>query len=89
VALAKTIQDSFPPLDALKNYAKPVTSWSAEDTPAPDAASWTACFPDLGQMTKLCERLFSWGTSTGIKQKLSKHVWPGIHLHRMLRVCQS
>ena len=88
--LAASIGDDYPPVSVLKKYIRPVTSWSIGDgSEAPDASLWEARTPDLGKMTRICERLFTWGTGAGIVDKLSQHVWPGTCMRALLQVRRS
>ena len=82
--LAASIGDHYPPISVLEKYVRPVTSWTISEVP--DASQWVARIPDLSKMTQLCERLFTWGTSGGIADMLSKHVWAGMCLRVLLQV---
>ncbi|KAM6491705.1 PIN domain-like protein [Amanita muscaria] len=74
--LATSIGEDFPQVPILQGYVEPITSWSTGNTP-PDGSCWKPCAPDLAQLTRLCERMFAWGTSGGIQARFLKHVWPG------------
>ncbi|KAH9913405.1 PIN domain-like protein [Fomitopsis serialis] len=70
--LSKRIPDTFPDLDIVDLYARPVTS-AFEDyemsMPHP---------PDIAELGRLCERYFSWGTASGIVDRFGSCLIPGI-----------
>ncbi|KIL56120.1 hypothetical protein M378DRAFT_89828, partial [Amanita muscaria Koide BX008] len=86
-ALANSISEDFLQVPILQKYLEPITSWSTGNT-APDGSCWKSQAPDLAQLTRLCERWFTWGTSRGIQARLLKHVWPGACM-RMLLVSRT
>lgn len=70
----------------VQQYVNPVTSMSHYGA-APDMSDWRARIPDLAEMTKLCERLFLWGsTNIELQDKLYRRVWPGVCLRTLLLV---
>ncbi|KIL57606.1 hypothetical protein M378DRAFT_87657 [Amanita muscaria Koide BX008] len=87
-ALADSIGEDFPQVPIVQKYVEPVTSWSL-GSPAPDGSCWKAHAPDLAQLTRLCERMFAWGTIRGIQEHILKYVWPGACMRTLLVVSRA
>jgi Holliday junction resolvase YEN1 len=86
IALADHMSDSFPNLEVLLLYAKPLTSWSPGQK-QPDTANWNPREVNLNKLAAICECSFTWGTSEGILSCFQEHVWPGMALHGLVKVC--
>lgn len=86
VALANHVSDSFPNMEVLLLYAKPLTSWSSGQKP-PNTSGWVPREVNLKSLAAFCERSFTWGTSEGILSCFQEHVWPGMALHGLVKVC--
>lgn len=84
-SVASSVTEDFPPMDVVRKYVKPETSWSRYGA-APNMSNWRPCLPDLALMTKLCERMFLWGTNVGLQNKFCNCVWPGVCLRTLLLV---
>ena len=79
--------DTFPNIEILMLYARPVTSefhssYSSKPTPLP-GYNWDK-EPDLGKLGALCERKFEWGTKEQIVKRFRTVVWEGA-VQRILR----
>ena len=87
--LARQVQDDFPRLDILRQYALPITSGSLGNTPKLQemSRSWVPHGPDLGGLAGICQALFGWGLEVNICDKFERHVWPGAILRSLLQVC--
>ena len=85
IQVANSVNDRFPPWQAMANYVRPIMAQHPNGVPA----AWIPHLPDITKITRLCERLFTWGTKAGIQAKLAELVWPGACTRRLLRVrCQ-
>ncbi|KDQ61323.1 hypothetical protein JAAARDRAFT_579502 [Jaapia argillacea MUCL 33604] len=87
-ALANTITDSFPDINALNLYANPLTSWSS----SPPLRDWPVLrlgCPDVHRLATLCERYFRWGNIKALPAKFQELVWPGLCLRKMWQVCEG
>lgn len=73
--LADSIPADFPRLDVLDAYVKPVTS--SFRVPA---NIYVSHGPDIGRLTALYERYFTWGSNAGIRDFIRRHVWAGLAL---------
>ena len=81
-ALANAVSDTFPNPTTLLRYTAPTTSWS-DGGPGRDFSELRPRQPDIAKLASLCERFFSWGTSSGILEKFDSIIWDGACL-RML-----
>ena len=68
--LAKNITDTFPSIDIILQYAQPLTSWTMDQIP--DTKSWRLRRPCLAEITSLCEKYFSWGSSGDIVSRFKE-----------------
>ncbi|KAF8188688.1 PIN domain-like protein [Pholiota molesta] len=85
-SLASKIDCSFPSIDVLLQYAKPLTSWTAAGCEPPDALSWKLRQPRVNDIGTLCEKYFSWGSFQEIVARLKGNLWPGIAVRHLLQV---
>ena len=74
--LTKNITDTFPSVDIVLQYARPLTSWTIDRIP--DTKSWQLQPPYLTKIATLCEKYFSWGSSGDIVSRFKETLWPGI-----------
>ncbi|KIM23622.1 hypothetical protein M408DRAFT_27717 [Serendipita vermifera MAFF 305830] len=79
-ALAASIPDSFPPIDVLEAYIRPVTSESIGHVPN---FEW-ARQPSLKEIANRCEIHYEWGVKPLIIKRFRTVIWPGA-LMRVLR----
>jgi len=80
--LSASIPDSFPSLDILFLYIRPLIS------PFPvidQGPAWTSQNINIERMAKLCERTFSWG-GTMIITKFINIIWSGVSFRQVLEV---
>jgi holliday junction resolvase YEN1 len=87
-ALASSIPDSFPNLETLLLYAKPLTSRFA-DVAGPDLSACQPRVPDIIQLAKFCVRRFDWQPTIpgGVRHKFHDSLWDGICLQMLRQVC--
>ncbi|KAJ6497260.1 PIN domain-like protein, partial [Mycena vulgaris] len=84
-AIAAALSSAFPDLSILNLYVNPVTSWSSNG-PGVDASGWVPEMPDIVSITRLCEKLFVWGTTAELPNKLFNVLLPGMCLKRLVQV---
>jgi Holliday junction resolvase YEN1 len=82
--LAKNVTDTFPSVDIILQYARPLTSWTMDQIP--DTKSWQLRRPCLAKIATLCEKYFSWGSSGDIVSRFKETLWPGITIRHLLLV---
>ena len=82
--LAKNITNTFPSVDIVLQYARPLTSWTMDQIP--DTKSWQLRRPYLTKIATLCEKYFSWGSSGDIVSHFRETLWPGITVRHLLLV---
>lgn len=72
--LADSIDASFPDIDTLMLYARPVTSELSITNTSLPTYRWDK-EPDLGKLGALCERKFEWGTREVIVKRFRTVIW--------------
>lgn len=87
-AAAAAVDDSFPSLSVIAQYAHPLTSWSPNYTGSPPHVSlWVPQLADIPSIATLCKRIFGWSTPNSISSHFNSLVWEGIYLRRLYQVC--
>lgn len=80
------LPETFPPLDTLKKYAKPLHSGNkAGAGPSSSLSLRDRKGVDLGQVARLCEEYFEWGQREVIIERFSRLLWPGAIMHVLRR----
>lgn len=82
--LAGTVPRDFPSVDAVLLYAKPITSWTANQLG--NITSPRLHAPNLAGIVDYCEKYFSWATREVMTARLKEKLWPGIVLRYLLLV---
>ncbi|CAG7851051.1 SubName: Full=Related to DNA repair endonuclease rad2 {ECO:0000313/EMBL:CCA73914.1} [Serendipita indica DSM 11827] len=72
-SLAKSIPDTFPPLDILESYLRPVTSETIGHVPNFEWAKQ----PSLKEIANSCEMHYEWGVKPLIIKRFRTVIWPG------------
>ncbi|KAJ8514754.1 hypothetical protein ONZ45_g7739 [Pleurotus djamor] len=83
VALSKKIPDTFPNLEVLESYVKPITSEKLGRAIELNQPMWVK-EPDLGKLAETCEFYFEWGYREAIIKRFRTVIWPSVVL-RILR----
>ncbi|RPD70264.1 PIN domain-like protein, partial [Lentinus tigrinus ALCF2SS1-7] len=76
-SLADNVSDTFPALDVVLAYIRPLTT--SPDNIALDYEFGRASKFNLAQLRDLCDRYFDWDKET-LWKRFHKHVWPGVVL---------
>jgi Holliday junction resolvase YEN1 len=77
------LPDSFPSVDILEKYAKPITSklqGSSGSTALRDRSNL-----DLASLATFCEKNFEWGSKKTILERFRKVIWPCTVMHVLRR----
>ncbi|KAF9559207.1 PIN domain-like protein [Agrocybe pediades] len=87
-AIAASIPDSFPSVDILDLYLKPLTSSS---TPAgvPDHGRWIHHEISLSLIVQFCVQHLGWTTLADLRQHFEPSLWAGIFLRMVYLVSHS
>lgn len=80
--LAESVTDNFPSIDVLYLYAQLMTSWTVEQVP--DQSNWRPRQPHLAEISILCEKYFSWGSSGEMVTRFRDTLWPGVAIRYLL-----
>jgi holliday junction resolvase YEN1 len=80
-SLARKVPTTFPNVNILLQYVKPITSWT-EDT-LPDSSHWTPGRLDIAKLASLCELFFTWGMASGIIRNFRKNIYAGACVQRL------
>ncbi|KAF8130927.1 PIN domain-like protein, partial [Mycena galopus ATCC 62051] len=84
--LAGKIPETFPNLDVVDLYLRPLTSASVGYIgPMPSTLSWTPREPNVFDLSRLCSSLFGWQGEHLLK-KLNSNLWPGVAFRMMSSV---
>jgi Holliday junction resolvase YEN1 len=83
VALAKSISESFPDIDILLSYVRPITSESMGRESNNTRITWSR-EPDLAKLAATCEFYFEWGYKEAIIKRFRTVIWHSVVL-RILR----
>ena len=83
VALAKSIPESFPDIDILLSYVRPITSESMGRESNNTRITWSR-EPDLAKLAATCEFYFEWGYKEAIIKRFRTVIWHSVVL-RILR----
>lgn len=83
VALAKSIPESFPDIDILLSYVRPITSESMGRENNNTRITWSR-EPDLAKLAATCEFYFEWGYKEAIIKRFRTVMWHSVVL-RILR----
>jgi len=83
VALAKSITESFPDIDILLSYVRPITSESMGRESNNTRITWSR-EPDLAKLAATCEFYFEWGYKEAIIKRFRTVIWHSVVL-RILR----
>lgn len=86
--LAASVPDTFPALDVLLQYVKPVTSWS-NGGHGPDFSSWSPRQPNIERLAELCGRHFAFGNMSEIAWKFRNVLWEGACIQMLCAVSPS
>ncbi|KJA27753.1 hypothetical protein HYPSUDRAFT_34888 [Hypholoma sublateritium FD-334 SS-4] len=80
------LPDTFPPLETLEKYAKPLHSGNKVGAgPSSSLSLRDRKGIDLGQVAHLCEEYFEWGQREVIIERFSRLLWPGAIMHVLRR----
>ncbi|KAF8904707.1 hypothetical protein CPB84DRAFT_1835590 [Gymnopilus junonius] len=80
--LAKNVTPKFPSIDVLLLYARPITSWTANQIP--NTESWHLRPPDPTAIANHSEKYFSWGSHGEMIGRFREKLWPGIVFRYLL-----
>ncbi|RDB24505.1 DNA repair protein UVH3, partial [Hypsizygus marmoreus] len=83
LSVARNVKRGFPSISVLRNYVRPLTSWSDGHLP-PDMSQWGHLSPDLASLATWTEKYFSWGTSNKLTSRFRDNVWHGICIRFLL-----
>ncbi|KAA1475707.1 hypothetical protein DENSPDRAFT_842526 [Dentipellis sp. KUC8613] len=75
-SLAKAVGDTFPSIDVLLSYAKPITSENDKTAKRKHLPPKWSSEPDLGKIAHLCEIHFEWGIRDIIIKRFRTVLWP-------------
>jgi hypothetical protein len=84
-ALAHAVSDTFPNPTTLLRYTAPLTSWS-DGGQEHEFSELKPKQPDIARLASLCERFFTWGTTSGILEKFDHTIWDGACLRMLTEV---
>lgn len=80
------LPETFPPLDVLENYARPLDSGNKPGAgPSSSLALRDRKNMDVGQIAGLCKEYFEWGNRQVIIERFSRLIWPGAVMHVLRR----
>ncbi|KAF9526067.1 hypothetical protein CPB83DRAFT_506722 [Crepidotus variabilis] len=82
-ALAKSIPDTFPNIDVLLSYVKPITSQTMGRESNNVKITWGK-EPDVAKLAGVCEMYFEWGYKEAIMKRFRTVMWHSVVL-RILR----
>ena len=85
VALAKSIPESFPDIDILLSYVRPITSESMGRESNNTKITWSR-EPDLAKLAATCEFYFEWGYKEAIIKRFRTVIWHSVVLRILRRV---
>ena len=81
IAAANAINEDFPDINVVLQYAKPVTSLLYPES-RPDPSTWVPQLPRLAELAALCHNTFSWDAA-GIVRSFRSKVWPVCCIQRL------
>ena len=82
-SLAKSIPETFPDIDILLSYTRPITSESMGRAKDELKLTWSK-EPDLGKLAATCELYFEWGYKEAIIKRFRSVIWHSA-VQRILR----